>query len=388
MESFLLNTYPEPQACLTRGKGTFLYDRDGREYLDFLSGIAVVSLGHANDEITERIATQAATLNHVSNYFSNEYTQKVAGTINEKLSTSTGMNGKVFFSNSGAEANECAIKVAKRFGKHSRHKILTAKGSFHGRTIATLKATGQPLKHAAFEPLPDFVKYFDFGDSDSLRDAIDSECVAVMVEVIQGENGVQTASQDFFIQLREICLEHNLVLIVDEVQTGMCRTGKWFAFEHYGLKPDIVTMAKALGNGFPVGACWIRSEIADVMKPGDHGSTFGGQPLALSVVDKVLEIMERDSIAQHCAQIGETLRNSLENLEVFEQVRGKGLLIGCDLNEKVKKTAPEIVKDAMGAGLILNATSENTLRIAPPLIIGNQEIEQAISTLRNVIGKL
>lgn len=381
--SFLLNTYPKSLATFVRGKGSILFDDQGKEYLDFLAGIATVSLGHANDEIAQVISKQASTLGHVSNYFENEYTQKVASKINEKIvGESNNEDGLVFFSNSGAEANECAIKIAKRFGGGSRYKILTAKGSFHGRTLATLAATGQPAKHKNFEPLPPYFKYFDFNNIESLKTEIDGECVAVMVEVIQGENGVQVGDQEFLTAAQQLCRDRGLLLIVDEVQTGMCRTGKWFGFQNYNLNPDIVTMAKALGNGFPVGACWSKQSVGQTMAPGDHGSTFGGQPLALSVVNTVFEIMERDNLCDHVDKLGQYLVDQLESTELFSEVRGKGLLIGCDLNrDKVKIDAATLVSKCLENGLIINATGENTIRLAPALNIDESDIDHAVEII-------
>ncbi|HMS24933.1 MAG TPA: acetylornithine/succinylornithine family transaminase [Acidimicrobiia bacterium] len=384
-DSYLLNTYPPSKATFVRGKGAFLFDDAGKEYLDFLGGIATVSLGHANDEITQAASQQLATLTHVSNFFQNEYTQKVARTIDEKISEGTGEpHGRVFFSNSGAEANECAIKIAKRYGGGKKHKILTAFGSFHGRTLATLAATGQVEKHKNFEPLPPFFKHFEYNNIDSLVSQIDDECIAVMIEVIQGENGVRVGSEEFLNSLNSVCTEHGLLLIIDEVQTGMCRTGSWFGFQNYGIKPDIVTMAKALGNGFPVGACWAAPDIAEVMSPGDHGSTFGGQPLALSVVDSVFSIMERDGIAQRTQKLGEILKQKLVDTGLFSEVRGAGLLVGCDLDPSLGLSAHELVTRSLEAGLVINATSENTIRLAPPLIIEESHIDQAVDIINRV----
>ncbi len=380
-DSFLLNTYPEPQATFVRGKGALLFDSNGKEYLDFLGGIAVVSLGHANDEINHVISQQVGKLSHVSNYFANEYTQKVAHTIDDKIGLSSGDHGRVFFANSGAEANECAIKIAKRFGGGTKHKILTAYGSFHGRTLATLAATGQPEKHKNFAPLPPFFKHFEYSNIDALVKEIDDECVAVMIEVIQGENGVRVADENFLNSLNSVCADHGLLLIVDEVQTGMCRTGEWFGFQNFDITPDIVTMAKALGNGFPVGACWANAELSATMHPGDHGSTFGGQPLALSVVDSVFSIMERDDLKARSKELGQTLRNKLETTGLFTNVRGKGLLVGCDLDPNGPLTAHELVSRCLEAGLIINATSEYVIRLAPPLIIDENQIDQAVETI-------
>ncbi len=381
-DSYLLDTYPDSKVHFVRGKDSYLYDEDGKQYLDFLGGIAVTALGHANDEISQVISAQSAKLTHVSNYFENEYTQKVAQKLNEKIVGSRKESGKVFFANSGAEANECAIKIAKRYGRGSKYKFITALGSFHGRTLATLAATGQSAKHENFLPLPDFFNHFSFGNISSLKEQINTETVAVMIEVIQGENGVRTADQAFFDELKDVVEENNLLLIVDEVQTGMCRTGKWFGFQHYGLNPDIVTMAKALGNGFPVGACWVRDKIASCMGKGDHGSTFGGQPLALSVVDMVVDIMQRDELDEKASKLGEYLVDQLESTGLFSEVRGKGLLVGADLNrDKISINAYELVEKCLENGLVINATSDNTIRLAPALIISGEEINEAVSRI-------
>ena len=385
-DSNLLATYPPFNTKLLNGNDVFLYDDKGNEYLDCLAGIAVVSLGHANVEIANVIAEQSKKLIHVSNYFENEYTQSVASKINEKITlTFEDTDGKVFFSNSGAEANECAIKIAKRFGKGKKYKFLTAVNSFHGRTLATLAATGQSAKHKNFAPLPDYFKYFEFGNAESLKDQIDDECIAVMIEVIQGE--VRVSDQAFFDDVQKICKENDLLLIVDEIQTGMCRTGKWFGFQNYNLKPDIVTMAKALGNGFPVGACWSENSVAKLMEVGDHGSTFGGQPLALSVVNCVFDILERESFASHTDKIGKIFIDSLIESGLFSEVRGLGLLIGADINiDVVGVDAHQYVKNALKNGLIINATSEKTIRIAPPLTFKEEHIFKTVEILKKSVA--
>jgi predicted acetylornithine/succinylornithine family transaminase len=384
VDSFLLNTYsfPVPKATLIRGDGARVTDINDKTYLDFLAGIAVVGLGHANKEIAERIAEQSAKLVHTSNFFLNEYTEKVAAKIDEHISNGTNNHGKVFFANSGAEANECAIKLAKLYGKNKRYKILTATNSFHGRTLATLRATGQPKKHEKFEPFHDFVNYFKFGNIESLKQQIDDECVAVLIEPIQGEGGVNVATQEFFDQLGALCKEHDLLLILDEIQTGMCRTGAWFAFHHYGLDPDVVTLAKALGNGFPTGACWIKDKVQELMGPGDHGSTYGGGPLALSVVDKVFDIMERDNIADHVSKVGAYFQEKLKATGLFREVRGKGLIIAVEIdNSKVDGTAPQFIGRCQDNGLILNALNDSAIRIVPPLIITEADIDEAIDIM-------
>lgn len=381
----LLGTYPHFSRTMVRGEGMYLYDDQGEQYLDFLSGIAVVGLGHSHPEIARVASMQFDTLQHVSNYFENEYTERVARKINDKIleGQNSMSSGKVFFANSGAEANECALKIAKRYGEGKKFRFATALGSFHGRTLATLSATGQPAKHERFEPLPDYFTYFEYGNTDSLNECIDDETVAVMIEVIQGEGGVRQPDQKFFDSLSRLCSERNLLLIVDEIQTGMCRTGKWFGFHHFGLQPDIVTMAKALGNGIPVGACWSRDEVADVMSVGDHGSTFGGQPFALSIVDTVINILDRDDLASNAALVGDLFRDELMSTGLFTEVRGRGLIVGADIDaQKITGTAGEFVLRCLDNGLVINATSENTIRCVPPLIVSREEVFHAIDVMK------
>ena len=262
-----------PSVMFVRGLGTELWDSGGKRYLDFLCGIAVTSLGHSNPAVARAIADQASTLLHVSNFFSNPVATETAVMLNELFHGATGQWGQTFFCNSGAEANEAAIKLARKFGGRGRHVVVSAFGSFHGRTLAALAATGQPAKHEPFQPMPEGFRHVAWGDLDELRAAIDPAVSAVLIEPIQGEGGVNPATVEYFRGIRELCDERGLLMIVDEVQTGFARTGKWFGFEHFGVVPDVVTLAKAMGNGMPVGACWARREVAAVFQPGDHGST-------------------------------------------------------------------------------------------------------------------
>ncbi len=385
-DTHLLQTYPQFQRKFVKGQGVHLFDDQGNQYLDFLAGIAVVNLGHANRAIADAIKDQVDKLQHVSNYFENEYTQQVSSTIDEKITLKNkSESGKVFFSNSGAEANECAIKVAKKFGDHKRFKTLTAFNSFHGRTIATLSATGQPEKHKPFAPLLDQFNYFEFGNAVSLKENYDDECVAVMIEIVQGEGGVNVAEDSFYSEVQNFCEEKDLLLIVDEVQTGMCRTGSWFAFQHFDLNPDIVTMAKALGNGFPVGATWIKDEVAQVMNVGDHGSTYGGQPLALRVVNEVFTQLDQGNFIDHVKQVGEVFTQGLSEVEFLTNVRGLGLMIGVDIDSEVlNMDAPTFVSKALDQGLICNALSKTSIRFVPPLIVSEEDISNAILILRKV----
>ncbi len=289
MSSHLMPTYPSQPVTFVRGEGTRLWDDEGNEYLDFLSGLAVTGLGHANPVVADAIDEQARTLLHVSNLYGTVPGEDVAAILDELL----GGDGLVFFCNSGAEANECAIKLARKFGGRGKHVVVSAYGSFHGRTLATLHATGQPQKHEAFQPLPEGFRHVAWDDLDALEGALDPSVAAVLVEPVQGEGGVNPATAEYFQGVRRLCDERGILFMVDEVQTGLGRTGKWFGFEHFGVRPDVVTMAKALGNGVPIGACWARRDVATAFEPGDHATTFGGQPLATAAARAVLGEMRR-----------------------------------------------------------------------------------------------
>jgi len=278
-----------PQVMFVGGSGTELWDSSGRRYLDFLSGIAVTSLGHAHPAVADAIAEQARTLLHVSNFFANPVATSAAVAVDRLL----GGGGQVFFCNSGAEANEAAIKLARKFGGRGRHVVVSALGSFHGRTLAALAATGQPAKHEPFQPMPDGFRHVPFGDLAALEAAVDDTVAAVLLESIQGEGGVIPASNDYLRAVRELCTQRGILLIMDEVQTGFARTGRWFGFEHAGIRPDAVTLAKGMGNGMPVGALWARHDVAGVFVPGDHGSTFSGTALATAAARQFAAEMER-----------------------------------------------------------------------------------------------
>ncbi|MDP9418739.1 MAG: aminotransferase class III-fold pyridoxal phosphate-dependent enzyme, partial [Actinomycetota bacterium] len=286
----LMPTYVPSAVTFVRGRGTELWDAEGHRYLDFLCGLGVTSLGHAHPAMAEAVCAQVRTLEHVSNLFATEVGVEVARTLDRLL----GGGGQVFFANSGAEANECALKLARKWGGRGRHVVVSAYGSFHGRTLATLHATGQPTKHEAFQPLPEGFRHVAWCDLAALEAAIDPTVVAVLLEPVQGEGGVNPATPEYFQGVRRICDERRLLLMVDEIQTGLGRTGAWFGFQHFGIRPDVVTLAKALGNGMPIGACWARAEVAGTFVPGDHGTTYGGQPLATAAARAVLTTMEAE----------------------------------------------------------------------------------------------
>ena len=373
-------TYGVPSVQFVSGAGVRLIDRDGKSYLDFLSGIAVTGLGHAHPEIADAIAEQARTLVHVSNLFGTVPGAEVAITLDRLL----GGGGQIFFTNSGAEAVECAIKLARRFGGHGRHNIISAYGSFHGRTLGALAATGQPAKWEGFQPLPEGFRHVAWNDLGAIEAAIDPSVIAIMLEPIQGEGGVNPASAAYFEGVRRLCDEHGLLFIVDEIQTGLGRTGEWFGFQHFGIEPDVVMMAKALGNGMPIGACWARRDVAAVFSPGDHGTTYGGQPLAASAARATLAILERENAPQLAEHAGTHLRTQLLALDGVVEVRGLGLLLAAQLADGIDAKA--VVSDALVAGLVLNAVSPSAIRFAPPLIVTGPEIDEATAILAAVLS--
>ncbi len=309
----LMTTFGPTPVTFVRGSGVELFADDGARYLDLLGGLAVTSLGHAYAPVADAIAAQAHRLVHVSNLFGNEHHEIVARTLDDLL----GGGGRVFFTNSGAEANEAAIKVARRWGGRGRHVIVSAYGSFHGRTLATLHATGQPEKHEAFQPLPEGFRHVAWQDIEALEASIDPTVVAVLLEPIQGEGGVNPATGEYFQAVRALCDERGLLLIADEIQTGLGRTGRWFGCDHFGVRADVVTMAKALGNGFPIGACWARAEVADAFEPGDHGTTFGGQPLAAAAARATLDEMRRLDVPTRATKAGKHLTAALAEAAAY-----------------------------------------------------------------------
>ncbi|MFN8026269.1 MAG: acetylornithine transaminase [Acidimicrobiia bacterium] len=384
-QDHVMQTYGRLPVAFVRGEGTRLWDSEGKEYLDFLGGLAVTSLGHANPAVADAIAEQARTLLHVSNLYFNEWQPQVA----EKLDALLGGEGRVFFSNSGAEANECAIKLARRYGQANggpeRFHVLSAWGSFHGRTLTTLAATGQPQKQETFQPLPVGFRQVVFGDLDELAAAMDERVCAVMLEPVQGEGGVQPCPPGYLEAVRALCDERESLLIVDEVQTGLGRTGRWFGFQHSpGVQPDIVTMAKALGNGVPIGACWAKEGVAAAFKPGDHATTYGGQPLAARAAFAVLEQMEALDVPARAAAAGERLCTKLAAVPGVAGVRGVGLLVAAQLDEGIE--AAPVALACLEAGLVVNAVTPTALRFAPSLLVSDAEIDAAVAILQVVLS--
>ena len=375
---------PPPPAPVTfvRGEGSWLYDDTGRAYLDLLSGLAVTSLGHSHPDVADALAEQARTLLHVSNLFGTVPGPQVAATLDRLL----GGGGQVFFANSGAEANECAIKLARRWAgaPAGRYKVVSALGSFHGRTLATLHATGQPAKHEPFQPLPDGFVHVAWDDLDALAAAIDPSVAAVLLEPVQGEGGVNPATVEYFRGVRDLCDERGVLFMVDEVQTGLGRCGAWFAHQHFGVVPDVVTMAKALGNGVPIGACWARADVAAAFEPGDHATTYGGQPLATAAARAVLAVMEDRDVPARARHIGEVVASELTAAPGVLDVRGLGALIAVE----VAVDARQLCSELLGRGVVVNAVTPTALRLAPSLLIDDAELRSGTSSIAETVAEI
>ncbi|OFP25059.1 acetylornithine aminotransferase [Corynebacterium sp. HMSC066C02] len=374
----LSNTYGTPPVAIVSGKGATVTDEDGKEYIDMLAGIAVNSLGYAHPAIVEAVSTQVATVGHVSNLFASKPVIEAAGKLLEKVGDS---DARVFFSNSGAEANEAAFKLARLTG---RRRILAAHHGFHGRTMGSLAMTGQPAKRKAFEPFPGGVEFYTYGDIDYLTTLVEQnpeDTSAIILEPIQGETGVIPAPDGFLSAVRELCTKHGILMIVDEVQTGVGRTGDFFAFQHENVLPDVITMAKGLGAGMPIGATIARGQAKDLFTPGSHGTTFGGNPVSCAAAATVLELVDAPFLAD-VSRKGEWLRTELAQSPAVQSVRGRGLMLGVVLNKSVAK---DVVAAGLQHGLILNAPSSEVVRLTPPLVITDEELAQAVERLHKVL---
>lgn len=381
--SYLMNNYGPPKARFVSGSQSTLVDEDGHEVLDFLGGIAVCSLGHAPPQVAKAISEQAQKLIHTSNFFANEHGPKVAFLIDSLINSARG-TGKTFFCNSGAEANEAAIKLARRVKGSQARRIVALNGGFHGRTMGALSATGQPAKREPFEPLLAGFSHVEPGDLKGLEAELSIGGVAaVMVEPILGEAGVLPLPDGFLAGTRQLCDRFDALLIVDEIQTGFGRTGQWFGFQHVGVEPDMVTMAKAIASGFPVGALWARSDLADHFVPGDHGTTFGGQALAMAAALATITSMIDLDVCGLAREKGQYLSDALTKIPGVTEVRGQGLLIGASLERPI---AQGVATEALALGLIVNAIGDSTLRFAPPLIVSEAEIDSACAILTKVLA--
>lgn len=382
-----MNNYNPLPVSFVSGEGSWLIDNQGVRYLDALSGIAVCGLGHSHPSLSEIIAEQSKNLIHTSNIYQIPLQEELA----KKLVSHSGMDN-VFFCNSGAEANEAAIKLTRLYAnkkKISNPTVVVMENSFHGRTLATLSATGSAKVHKGFEPLVSNFKHIPYNDIEALESVVQKEknIVAVLLEPIQGEGGINIPKKDYLKKVRSICDENDFLMIVDEVQSGMCRTGKWFAFQHDDVLPDVVTIAKALGNGVPIGACMAREKSSKLFQPGSHGSTFGGNPFVSRIALGVIDILEVNKMDEYAAKLGSYLlqnfRESLKGIEGIVDIRGKGLMIGIEL----EKECLDLVEKALKNKLLINVTSGNVIRLLPPLVMSEKEADQVVSILANVLKK-
>lgn len=378
-----MDTYGTPPIQLVSGNGAKVTDTEGNEYIDMLAGIAVNSLGHGHPDIVAAVSRQVGELAHVSNLFMSEPVINVATELKKRFGDDS---ARVFFSNSGAEANEAAFKIARLTG---RSRVLAAQDGFHGRTMGSLALTGQPSKRAPFAPLVPGVEFYPYGDIDFLRQTVETnptDVAAIFFEPIQGETGIIPAPEGFLKAVRELCDEHGILMILDEVQTGIGRTGDFFAHQHEGVKPDVVTMAKALGGGLPIGATLACGKAAELFTPGAHGTTFGGNPVACAAATAVLNVVD-DAFVADVKRKGEELVAKLEALDGVVEVRGRGLMLGVVLDEPIAK---EALTEGYKQGLILNAPADNVIRLVPPLVITDEELTEAVTridaTLKQVKG--
>ncbi|PYI51194.1 acetylornithine transaminase [Paenibacillus flagellatus] len=385
-QSALFPTYARFPITLVKGEGSRLWDDKGKEYLDFASGLAVTNLGHVPKRVKEKLVEQLGELWHVSNLFHIPNQEKLA-----RLLVDNSCADAVFFCNSGAEANEAAIKLARRYnakvlGK-PRHEIITFHTSFHGRTLATLTATGQDKVKEGFHPLPEGFVYAPYNDADALKSYVTDKTCAIMLELVQGEGGVNPASEAFVQEAVRLCKEHDLLLIIDEIQTGMGRTGKLFAYEHYGIEPDIFTLAKGLASGFPIGAMLGKAKLRDAFTAGSHGSTFGGTPIATAAGIATVETMVEEKVPQRAAELGayfmEQLNAKLAGNPLVKQIRGKGLLLGIECTRPASEFIPAIHE----AGLLVSAAGPNVIRLLPNLLVTHEEADRGIDIVAGVLAQ-
>lgn len=384
-EKVIATTYKRFPLVIKKGRGCTLWDSNGKEYTDFVAGIAVCNLGHACPEVAKALSIQADTLFHVSNlYYTVPQVDLATWLVDHSFAD------RVFFCNSGAEANEAAIKLARKYfyirGEYDRYKIITMKQSFHGRTFATLSATGQEKIREGYDPILNGFEYVPFNDIEALEHQMSDAICAIMIEPVQGEGGVVCPDPGYMAGVRNLCDETGTILIFDEVQTGIGRTGKLFAYEHFKVSPDIMTLAKALGNGLPIGAMLAKEQIATAFQPGSHASTFGGTPVISAAALEVLKLIEREHVVEHCQKIGDYFKECLQGLKdrhsLIEDVRGIGLMLGM----KLKTSGAPIVEECMNRGFLINCIQENILRFIPPLIITKEEIDALVVCLDEIFS--
>jgi predicted acetylornithine/succinylornithine family transaminase len=386
-DKYIMSTYKRFPIVLVRGSGARVWDSNGKEYLDFVAGIAVCSLGHSHPKVVEAIKKQVETLTHVSNLYHIEPQILYARQLMENS-----FAHKAFFCNSGAEANEAAIKLARKYAYENtgegKYELITMEDSFHGRTMATVTATGQTKFQVGFAPLLEGFKYVPFDNISALRDAITDKTCGVMLEPIQGEGGIKIPDDKYLTEVRKICDEKGILMILDEIQVGMGRTGTLFAYEHYKVKPDIVTLAKAVGNGFPIGVMMATDRVASAFQPGSHASTFGGNPLAMAAALATLETIMKDGILENVGKVGSYFIKRLHELKnrssIVKEIRGRGLIIGMEISIE----GSQIVNACMDRGLLINCTGGNVLRFVPPLTITEKDVNAAVAILGEVLGHI
>ncbi|MBF0252355.1 MAG: aspartate aminotransferase family protein [Candidatus Omnitrophica bacterium] len=382
-DEYVLNTYTKQNLCLVKGEGCKVWDIGGKEYLDFFPGWAVSGIGHCHPFVVKGIQEQAGKILHVSNNFYNEVQGELAKKIIEHS-----FKGKVFFSNSGAESNEGAIKLARCYGNPGKFEVISMYKSFHGRTLATLSATGQDKVKKGFDPIPEGFKHVPFNDIAALKNAISDKTAAIMLEPIQGEGGINVATVEYMKELRDICTKKDILLILDEVQTGMGRTGEMFAYKHFGIEPDAMTLAKALGGGIPIGALVVSDKFKDVFGPGKHATTFGGSPIVSRAALAVFEAIEQEGLLENTNKMGAYLVEKIEELkknnDVIGRIKGKGLMLGVEME---MTDASPVVEKCIAKGLLLNCTQNNILRIMPPMTVNKKEIDKAMSILDDVLDE-
>lgn len=382
-DKYVISNYSRLPRVIVRGEGNYIIDAEGNKILDMFPGWAVTGIGHCHPRVVKAIRKQAKTLLHMDNTFYTEAQGKLA-----KLLSQRAFGGKCFFCNSGAEANEAALKLARIHTAKPKYKYITALGSFHGRTFGAMTATAQPKKFEPFQPVvPGFV-YVPFNDIDALEKAFDDEVAAVMIEPIQGEGGINVATPEYMQAIRKLCDKHQAMMILDEVQTGMGRTGKWFGYQHYDVTPDIITLAKALGGGAAIGAMMAKPEVAKSLVPGTHASTFGGNCLACAAGIAVIDAIEKEKLIDNAIEMGQYAADKLNKIKskhtVIDHIRGKGLMIGIQL----KQAGAQIVADCLNDGLRINCTQDTVLRFMPSMTVTKDELDKAIGILDNVLNKL